>query len=315
MGYDCASRREIEEVLAAGSWPEKIIYAQPCKKPEDIKFADSVGVPLTVVDSVEEVAKLRDAGWSGSALVRLLVADGGSKQPFGKKFGAPLEWLPAIAKEARAGGVKLNGFSFHVGSECQTPEQYFGAIERCRVAADVADKHGFPTEVVDIGGGFIPSEESFKGVAEAVARGHDQFFVGCKGMRWISEPGRFMAAPTYTLHVPVIGRKPVWPAPQAPMDPKWRFTIDESVYGMFSNIPFDHQQPEIQSPPNRVGALRPAVLFGRTCDSGDLISDSIPLPEDLDVGDVLTVPNMGAYTSVTASEFNGFPKPSIKVIE
>jgi ornithine decarboxylase len=31
--------------------------------------------------------------------------------------------------------------------------------------------------------------------------------------------------------------------------------------------------------------------------------------EELEVGDWLWFPNMGAYTSVTASEFNGFPRP------
>jgi hypothetical protein len=34
--------------------------------------------------------------------------------------------------------------------------------------------------------------------------------------------------------------------------------------------------------------------------------------EDLEVGDWLYFPLMGAYTSATASEFNGFPKPEVK---
>jgi hypothetical protein len=36
-----------------------------------------------------------------------------------------------------------------------------------------------------------------------------------------------------------------------------------------------------------------------------------PYMEELDVGDWLWFPNMGAYSSVTASEFNGFPKPTV----
>ena len=32
------------------------------------------------------------------------------------------------------------------------------------------------------------------------------------------------------------------------------------------------------------------------------------LPTSLRVGDMLRIRNMGAYTTVTASEFNGFPK-------
>jgi diaminopimelate decarboxylase len=30
---------------------------------------------------------------------------------------------------------------------------------------------------------------------------------------------------------------------------------------------------------------------------------------DVEEGDVIKITNMGAYTTVTASEFNGFPKP------
>jgi ornithine decarboxylase len=81
------------------------------------------------------------------------------------------------------------------------------------------------------------------------------------------------------------------------------------VYGSFSNIPFDHQVPEFER--MRTPAVReqrrPTIIFGRTCDSGDCLGTHIPL-HDVKVGDVLRIPNMGAYTTVTASEFNGFPK-------
>jgi ornithine decarboxylase len=96
------------------------------------------------------------------------------------------------------------------------------------------------------------------------------------------------------------------------VDPKWRITVDESVYGAFSNIPFDGQKPVLErvDPTYRraIAKTRPTLVFGRTCDSGDLIAESADLPE-VGVGDWLRVRNMGAYTTVTASEFNGFPKP------
>ncbi len=79
MGFDCASLREMDEVLPMCK-PSQIIYAQPCKKISDIEVAQMRGVKSTVVDSVEEVEKLGAAGWTGETLVRLLVRDGGSKQ-------------------------------------------------------------------------------------------------------------------------------------------------------------------------------------------------------------------------------------------
>ena len=306
MGFDCASLREINEVLPLTK-PQNIIYAQPCKKLEDIKISQARGIDLTVVDSVEEVEKLAEGMWKGQVLIRLLVKDGGSKQPFGKKFGAPLEWLDSIYDAAKAYNLNMTGFSFHVGSECESAKQYETAIESCAIGGKIAYKHGFNTDIVDIGGGFVPNENMFENVSKSINNARIQYF-GKKHIYWMAEPGRFFAAPTHTLYTTVIGKKPVWPPPMKKTDPTWRITIDESVYGSFSNIPFDHQQPILQ----RVRELKqnetkkPTIVFGRTCDSGDCLGDDIVMPE-VEVGDVLKIEDMGAYTTVTATEFNGFP--------
>jgi ornithine decarboxylase len=306
MGFDCASRQEIDEALPICG-PSKIVYAQPCKKLEDIKIAAARGVNLTVADSVEEIEKLADAKWEGEVLVRLLVRDGGSKQPFGKKFGAPMEWLPKMYDIAKAHKLNMTGYSFHVGSECQDPLQYKYAIEDCKAAERIAKKFNFYTRIVDVGGGFLPDAKAFKSVAAEIVKATKANFLD-QSVKIIAEPGRFLAQPTHTLYTTVIGKKPVWPSPLSENEPAWRITVDESVYGTFSNIPFDGQKPVLEAmKPNK--RTRPTVVFGRTCDSGDLISSAARLPE-LQVGDVVRVQNMGAYTTVTASEFNGFPKPN-----
>ena len=303
IGFDCASLNEINTALPLVS-PTKIIYAQPCKKLQDIKIAQAQGIQSTVVDSAEEVEKLAEAGWKGQTLVRLLVEDGGSKQPFGKKFGAPFPWLEPIYRAAKYHNIKMTGFSFHVGSECQSPEQYEKAITLCNRAMKVSDVYKFNTETVDIGGGFLHEEDKFIETAKVIRHAQTYF---SKDTKWIAEPGRFLAAPTHTLYTTVIGKKPCWPPSKEFSDPKWRITIDESVYGAFSNIPFDHQNPIFETEEQSKGSKVPTTIFGRTCDSGDTIGTHIYLPE-VEVGAVLRVPNMGAYTTVTASEFNGFPK-------
>lgn len=306
MGFDCASVREIHDVLPITS-VQSIIYAQPCKKREDVMTARDLGIPRTVVDSAEEMKKLE--GWEGEILVRLLVSDKGSKQPFGKKFGAPLPWLGQIYEIAKTMNLKMSGFSFHVGSECQAPQQYADAIEDCRKAQKIAEQYGFDTSVVDIGGGFLSEEEPFVAVANQIKIAQAKHFPD-PAVSWIAEPGRFLAAPTHTLYTTVIGKKPVWPAPLNDSEPTWRITIDESVYGSFSNIPFDHQKPVLERMriPGPDEKQKTTVVFGRTCDSGDCLGDV--LLHEVEEGDVLRVRNMGAYTTVTASEFNGFPKPA-----
>lgn len=58
-------------------------------------------------------------------------------------------------------------------------------------------------------------------------------------------------------------------------------------------------------------SLFPRTLFGPTCDAFDkLFLKEVQLPE-LDVGDWLVFPFMGAYTSVLSSTFNGSSPTSI----
>jgi ornithine decarboxylase len=308
IGFDCASINEITSVLPLVPAESKIIYAQPCKKTQDIKLAAAYGIQETVVDSPEEVEKLAAAGWQGKCLVRLLVDDKGSKQPFGKKFGAPVQWLPEIYSAARYHGIRMTGFSFHVGSECLSPKQYHSAIKLCKTGAQMAALHSYNTETIDIGGGFLHKETDFQKTASVIRKSQDYF---SKDTRWIAEPGRFLAAPTHTLFTTVIGKKRAYNlnnSKDSKDSSKYRITVDESVYGAFSNIPFDHQTPIFEHTHKTHNRTKvPLTIFGRTCDSGDTISQLTEL-EEPDVGDVLSVADMGAYTTVTASEFNGFPK-------
>jgi ornithine decarboxylase len=304
--FDCASVREMHDVQAAGAIPSKdIVYAQPCKTVADLKKAAALRVPLTVVDSVEEVAKLREARWPGNTLIRLLVPDKGSAQPFSRKFGAPADWVPDIQRALDAARIPHVGWSFHVGSMCSTPAQFATAIQ---LAAAVSTTPA-SRQIVDLGGGFLHDAPSFAAAAAAIKTAMPLF---PPTTRWIAEPGRFFAAPAAEAEIEVIGVKPRLP-PAAGLSSRHpvgiRATVDESVYGLFSNIPFDAQVPAFHhtDPQARHRPLTPTTLFGRTCDSADCLADDILLPE-LRVGDRLRVPTMGAYTIVSASEFNGFPQ-------
>jgi ornithine decarboxylase len=55
------------------------------------------------------------------------------------------------------------------------------------------------------------------------------------------------------------------------------------------------------------------VVTGPTCDSADVVARDQLLP-DLEIGELLLVPSMGAYTSASASSFNGLgPARSVAV--
>jgi len=292
--FDCASPKEIQQALCAGAKPDHILYANPCKSLTDITTAKQLGISSTVVDSPEEVQKLLEARWSGDILIRLKVPDAASAMPFSRKFGAPLSWLPDIFYALKGQEcIRHVGWSFHVGSICNDPNQYRTAIEMCAAASVEAKAHA---SVVDIGGGFIPDPEKFAGAAAAIRDSQSLFPDTTK---WIAEPGRFFSSPVATLYVTVIGVK-------GSKTKERIYTINDSVYGSFSNIPFDGQRPNYWLVADEKRPRVRATLFGHTCDSADCLAEDIDLPE-LRVGDLLEVPNMGAYTLVSASMFNGFP--------
>ncbi len=316
-GFDCASEREINEVAAVlgqtnklTTLSEHVVYANPCKSLRDVSAAHNLGSPNTVVDSYEEVEKLSKIGWKGGALVRLLVEDGGSAMPFSSKFGLTASAVGGLARYAKTFGIPLKGVSFHVGSGCKDSNQYKQAVKTSLTALQDLKANGHEADTIDIGGGFVPDSLKFEQNARAIRSALGPILVN-NSLKVIAEPGRYFATDAFDLFVQVIGKKP---SLSGKAD-EWRYTIDESLYGQFSCIPFDQQKPvwvrvpqEFSKTDSKPRKRVKGTLFGRTCDSLDMIAKSQDM-EDLEVGDWLWFPNMGAYTSVTASEFNGFPKP------
>lgn len=296
FGFDCASQRELSLMKSKDS----LIYANPCKSERDLAYAKTMGSPMTVVDSYEEVEKLEHTSYTGGALLRIKVDDSGSKMPFGGKFGADVSLTEQIGVYAKKKNICLRGVSFHVGSESGSPYAHRNAIHLARAQCETLTKAGHEATIIDLGGGFVPT--SFMKVAENIRLATTE----SAGLQYIAEPGRFFAAQSQDLFVQVIGKK------RAAGQAGWRYTIDESLYGQFTNILFDHQEPRWVriSGDGKQRERSAGIVFGRTCDSLDVIAKSNEM-EELEVGDWLWFPHMGAYTTATASEFNGFPKPPV----
>lgn len=300
---------ETEEISEVRNLKETypIIYANPCKSINDIINAEHNGIKTTVVDSHEEVDKLVETSWKGDSLIRIRVEDSESMVPFSKKFGVSLTELECLSSYSKLKGQCISGISFHVGSGSGNSQQFTKAIRNSNLAFSILEKDGhFPT-IMDIGGGFTNSSFILDSKHINSSRG----FISTK-IKMIAEPGRFISESSHDLFVRVIGKKAMTNGKTG-----YRYTIDESLYGQFSCIPFDCAKPRwirIREDGEEVRRSIPGILYGRTCDGVDMIAAS-PLMEELMEGDWLWFPNMGAYTSVTSSEFNGFPKPPVYTLE
>jgi ornithine decarboxylase len=250
-----------------------------------------------------------EAQYKPSVLLRIAVDDSGSSCPFSSKFGLAEDQVEEVARVAKDYKISVCGLSFHVGSGSKTPTAFSSAVHKSHDIWNMLYGKGLVNYVMgtlDIGGGWSPNAKLFTEQAKFANLALQR---SPRPHRIIAEPGRFFAAPCIDLYVRVVGKKALLPGQGGKGG--WRYTIDESVYGMFSSVPFDHAEPRMGRLRLESKGSRPptaATLFGRTCDSLDVIVKADEL-EELDVGDWLYVPNMGAYTTATATEFNGFPKP------
>ncbi|RCV12741.1 hypothetical protein SETIT_2G293400v2 [Setaria italica] len=284
-GFDCASRAEIEAVLALGVHPRDIVYANPCKPEPHLEYAAEVGVNLTTYDSVEEVAKVKRCHPCCELLLRLKGPDGGkAKVDLGIKYGALADEVVPLLRAAQCAGLNVAGVSFHVGTGASCIDVYRGAIELSRAAFDAANALGMPPmRILDIGAfGDLPCVEV------------------------IGEPGRYFAETVFPLAVRVIGKRT-----RGEVREYW---IDDGVYGSLNCILMDYYVPR----PRPLATPRPgekthtSTVFGPTCDSLDKVVTGYQLPE-MRVGDWLVFDDMGAYTTAAGSKFNGFDTSDIKV--
>jgi ornithine decarboxylase len=300
--FDVASVNEIKMCLKAGAKPQDLLYANPVKAPEAIKFAYDHNVRYFTYDSLNEVDKMAKHAPGSRVILRMAVRDVGSVCKFSTKFGAREKSATKLIKYAKKKGLEPVGLSFHVGSQCTNIDNYSTAIGLCSKIFARARKQGIELSVLDIGGG-IPIEYttdvySFDDLAELINTELDQCFEGRPKI--IMEPGRPMVGDCMTLVVRVIGTNV-----RNNTDCAY---LNDGVYNSLSERVFGHCEYRVVS--DKTGSFRKYILFGPTCDSMDIISKGIYLPE-LAEGDVLMILNAGAYTNAAATHFNGFDPAKI----
>jgi ornithine decarboxylase len=316
--FDCASKNEISVVYDLIKDSSKIIFANPVKMCNHIKFARATDVDLMTFDSEQELYKIKLYHPYASLVLRIAVEDTESVISFSEKYGAQKEHIPGILRLIKALKLNLVGVSFHVGTGCLNDTQYESAIRDCRETYNMAKQEGIELNVVDIGGGFpgidVESKNiSFEKIANKIQNAINTHFHEIKdNITFIAEPGRFFVASSHTLVVNIIGKKETTTvnAETGTIEKEFTYYINDGIYGSFNCIYFEKTIPDIQPFNERDGKLYKTKIFGPTCDSIDIIVQETYLPE-LVVGEWCYIESFGAYTTALASNFNGFSKTQI----
>ena len=303
--FEIASIQELDLLLSIGVDAATVHYSNPVKPSAFIKYAASKGVRWFAFDSKEELGKIQSLVPDAKLYLRFDTPNIGSDWPLSGKFGAKLRDIDDILDEAIQLQATLCGLTFHVGSQCRNVDNWNQAIDTAKKIFNSMVSRGLTPELLNIGGGYpvrltkpIPSIEYIGNVIKGALRDIDE------GIQIAAEPGRYMVSDAAYFVCQVIGTS-------IKGDERWMY-LDAGVFGGLMECTQGIQyQIDVN---NKSGNEVPWYVAGPSCDSVDVLGREQMLPATTAEGDLLYFPNAGAYTTVYANEFNGFPLPKTLIL-
>lgn len=315
------ARGALAEVVSAHEWqlaralgvaPEDVILNGPGKGAALLEEALEAGVAVHLDDLQEVeavVAYARSRGGGPPVGVGLRVALSlPDTQPPGQlsRFGLALEdgrLEQAIARLQEA-GVRVHTMHMHLTTRRRLVSHFEAAARQLADAVGLLGEGAAELERLDLGGGFGYAPERLEGVempsfeeyAAAMFEALDARVERLEEFEVVLEPGIALFGDVVEAWVPVLSRKQVGGRELVVVDGSVH-TIKPTGHGL--NLPTRHLDASFQP---RRGPRRPVDLVGYTCLEHDRIAQDLPL-HPVQLGDVLVIENVGAYTWVFKPPF------------
>ena len=303
--FDVASDGEIMELSSLGVDGSRMIYANPMKTVNGLRACRNAGVGKMTFDSAGEIDKMARECPGATVLLRIRIDNSSAHVDLNKKFGAAREQALELLLKARDVGLDAAGIAFHVGSQTTSADPYLYALDIAREIFEEAAAAGMQLRIMDIGGGFpIPEPKVRFNLQEMLNQINARLDEDFPGVEIWAEPGRFICGTAVNLITSVIGVTERGGQP-------WYF-LDEGLYGTFSGVLFDQWDFKLIS--FKEGEQVAATFAGPSCDSLDIMFRG-KMTVRQEEGDLILVPICGAYTSASATTFNGFSKANFVVWE
>ena len=329
MGVDVVSCGEIYTAALAEFPLESAYFHSNNKTDEDIDFAIKNGIGYFVVDNAEELFAIDEiaAKYGIKQRIMLRITPGIDPHTYaavatGKvdsKFGSAIETGQAKAITSLAltfEHLDLCGFHCHVGSQIFDADVYLATSRvMLNFVKDMEEELGFICRDLDIGGGlgvrYIESQPILD-IKATILKVAEEMKATAKELgitlpRISIEPGRSIVAdagltvytvgtvkriPGYKSYVSVDGG----------MTDNPRFALYGSPYTILPVFDDERTEREICS------------VVGRCCESGDILQENLPMPKDIERGDLLACLTTGAYHYSMASNYNRIPRPPVVML-
>ena len=216
IGFDCASLSEISLALNLSITKENIVFSNPCRGINHLKFAKKVDVKLLSFDGKAELIKIKEIFPEAELLIRIIPEDEVLNVTMIDKYGVGYEDSKKLLRFAEELNLNVVGVCFHVGSLFTNPNAYSKFIELAKRLFDFAkNETRFNFRILDIGGGFTDIDSDFeesKVISEGIINNSlNELFPETlfpkEQLRIIAEPGSFIVEKAFTLVASIMCKK------------------------------------------------------------------------------------------------------------
>jgi diaminopimelate decarboxylase len=314
LGADVSTLGELEFALRAGVPGDRLVFHGNNKSDEELRAA-ALAQALVVLDALEEIGRANEAGVERTLLRLTPAVEADTHHAIRtahaeSKFGLVADDAVTAVREAMAVGLDVLGLHVHIGSQLTRTSESLVAVERLvNVSEQCRDELGWTPRVINLGGG--------AGVRHAVSDHVEDpaLFAGelvaHLRARWtepaqlILEPGRSLVGQAGVTLYEVGVVKRTTGVEYAAIDGGMSDNPRPQLYGARYEALLANRADEPAT-----GTFR---IAGKHCESGDVLIDSVELPEPRR-GDLLAVPATGGYTLSMASNYNGVPRPAAVLV-
>ncbi|MFF5980675.1 type III PLP-dependent enzyme [Streptomyces olindensis] len=317
---EVSSAGELAAVLAAGQSSRNVLYTGPGKTPAELGGALAAGVRLFSAESFADIRRIGAAADRHSVRVDCLLrvnapdAAGGSGLRMtgtSSQFGFDYEQLMAEWAAFRPPApVSVRGFHFFPLTNARDEATLLDEMtQSIRCAAQLSQRLGIPLELLDLGGGFaapyaVPgSRPQYTSLRAGLQEALDTWLPERdKGRPLLAfESGRYLVAECGTFLVSVMEVKESRGRAFAVLDAGINALGGLSATGRLLPVSVGPEDT------GRQGPTCTADLVGPLCTPLDRLGRQVRL-NGLTPGDVLRVPNTGAY-GLTASLLGFLSRP------
>jgi diaminopimelate decarboxylase len=333
LNLDVCSGGELAVALRAGFPPARIGMHGNNKSIAELRRALEVGVGRIIIDSVEEIGRLRDLALelraTAPVMIRVTAGVEAHTHEFistsheDQKFGFSIsngDALDAVRRVVAEPGLELRGLHSHIGSQIFVTDGFEVAARRVlRLHAQVEHELGVTMPEFDLGGGFgiayttqdDPAPASRLGAQMLKIVDDECASLGIAVPHLSIEPGRAIAGPsTFTLYEVGTSKSVALDGGASrryvSVDGGMSDNIRPALYGADYSCTLASRTSEAPAVLSRV--------VGKHCESGDIVVKDEFLPGDVTAGDLLAVPGTGAYCRSLASTYNHVPRAAVVAV-